>query len=269
VTTRSPSDDRERVSVRRVVIVNALGPRFKRVVLSVAACILGMLLAGTAFNAFENWNLNRLHPVPGKIYKVDGEAMHIYCIGEGSPTVVLESGLGNDWLIWQKVQLQIARTNRVCSYDRAGLGWSDRQSGSRGASTIAKQLKRLLLQAGIHDKLLLVGHSAGGLYIRAFAGLFPERVAGLLWVDASSPEAFHALPSPALRHQLIAERHREAPWLFFKVATGLARLTDDYCNPNTSQRILSVQDLARAEDCRPQYMNSWLVLLCYKQNRFM
>lgn len=235
-----------------------MSDRFKRGVLLIAAGVVVALMGGTAFNAFENWNLNRLHPVPGKIYRVGGYAMHIYCIGQGSPTVVLESGLGNDWLIWQKVQPAIATTNRVCSYDRAGLGWSAPRPGSRGAPAIAEQLRELLEQAGIHDKLILVGHSAGGLYVRAFAGLFPKNVAGVVFVDGSSPEAFHALPSRALRQQLIVQRHRLAPWLFFEVATGLARFSGGYCNPNTSQRIPSVQDLARAEDCRPVYMNSWL-----------
>ncbi len=111
--------------------------------------------------------------------------------------------------------------------------------------------------AGINGPLLLVGHSAGGLYARAFAGLFPDKVAGLVFVDASSPEAF-ASSNPEPRKALIAERHRKAPWLFLKVATGLARLTDDYCNPNTMQRIPAADGLARAEDCRPFFMNSWL-----------
>lgn len=179
-------------------------------------------------------------------------------MGSGTPSVILESGLGNDWLIWQKVQSQISRTNRVCSYDRAGIGWSPARPGSRGALTIAEQLKALLRVAGIQGPLVLVGHSAGGLYARAFAGRFPTEVVGLVLVDASSPEAFHQLESPMLRKQLIAERHRQAPWLYFKVATGLSRLSDVYCNPNTSQRIPAVQDLAKAEDCRPSYINSWL-----------
>lgn len=238
-------------------IVNVLSHRLKQAAFLIAVGAGVALLAGTVFNAFGNWNLNRLHPVPGQVYSVDSYAMHLYCIGKGSPTVLLESGLGNDWLIWQKVQPQIAASNRVCSYDRAGVGWSAPRPGSRGAPAIAEQLEGLLKQAGIDDKFILVGHSAGGLYVRAFAGLFPQNVAGLVFVEASSPEAFHASPRGP-RQQLIAERHRDAPWLFFKVATGLARLTDDYCNPNTSQRIPVVQDLARAEDCRPEYMNSWL-----------
>jgi len=67
-----------------------------------------------------------------------------------------------------------------------------------------------------------------------------------------------AIPSRAIRQRFIADRHRNAPWLFFKVATGLSRLSGDYCNPNTSQRIPAAQDLAKAEDCRPAFINSWL-----------
>lgn len=234
------------------------GNAAKRVLIRLTASILIFLLAPTIYNAFQNWNLNRLHPVPGRFYDVTGSAMHIYCIGTGAPTIILESGLGNDWLIWQKVQSEIAKTNRVCSYDRAGIGWSAARSGPRGALTIASQLQALLRVAGIRGPLMLVGHSAGGLYVRAFAGLFPHEVVGLVLVDASSPEAFHALPSAVLRKQSIAERHLEAPWLYLKVASGLARFSEPYCNPNTSQRIPAVEDLARAEDCRPSYINSWL-----------
>lgn len=237
--------------------MKSLGRRLANLSFLLVVCFAIAVIGGIAFNSFENWNLNRLYPVPGKTYSINGRAMHIYCIGQGSPTVILESGLGNDWLIWQKVQPQIAKTSRVCSYDRAGLGWSESRPGSRGALAIAKQLNALLKAAGINDELVLVGHSAGGLYVRAFTGLFPEKVVGLVLVEASSPENFHASPSGP-RKELIAERHREAPWLFFKVATGLSRLTEGYCNPNTSQRIPVVEGLARAEDCRPHYMNSWL-----------
>jgi pimeloyl-ACP methyl ester carboxylesterase len=238
--------------------MNRISVSWKQRFLFVCAALAVGLSLGTAYNALQNWNLNRLHPVPGKLYVVDGSLMHLYCIGDAAPTVILESGLGNDWLIWQKVQSQISKTNRVCSYDRAGLGWSPARPGPRGALTIAEQLKELLSVAGIPGPLVLVGHSAGGLYLRAFTGMFPEEVMGLILVDASSPEAFHELPSPELRRNLIAKRHREAPWMYFRVVTGISRLSGDYCSPNMNQRIPAVEDLARAEDCRPSYVNSWL-----------
>lgn len=143
--------------------------------------------ASTAFNAFATQHYWAKHPVPGQIYKVDGHNMHIYCMGSGSPTIILDAGLGNDWTVFGNVQPELSKTTRVCSYDRAGFGWSEARRGTQDANHIADQLHGLLQQAGITGPVVLMGHSISGMYIRAYATRHPENVAGLIFVDGSTP----------------------------------------------------------------------------------
>jgi pimeloyl-ACP methyl ester carboxylesterase len=113
--------------------------------------------------------------------------MHLYCTGEGSPTLVLEAGGGDDALKWGKVQPELSKTTRVCSYDRAGEGWSEPQPGPRDADQIAAQLQALLQQGGVTGPVVLMGHSLGGMYIRDYASHYPENVVGLIFIDSSTP----------------------------------------------------------------------------------
>jgi pimeloyl-ACP methyl ester carboxylesterase len=162
---------------------------------------LGLLLllvllggAGALWNALALHHYRNASPPPGELYGVNGRAMHLYCTGTGAPTVVLESGRGEDFTVWAKVQPVLSRTTRTCSYDRAGFGWSETQPGRRNADSIATQLHALLLKAGITAPVVLMGHSAGGVYIRAYASRFPGAVAGLVFVDASSPQQARKMP---------------------------------------------------------------------------
>lgn len=229
----------------------------KRVVAIIVIGLLALLAAAAIYNFTENRRLRILFPAPGKLYAVKGSMMHLYCTGTGSPTVVLESGLGDDWLVWQKVQPAVAKITRVCSYDRAGLGWSDPRNGSRGALTIAEQLHELLQVADVPKPVLLVGHSAGGLYVRAFTGMYPSDVTALVLVDSSSPEAFHAFPDRSERDQLLLSRHRRAGWLWVTVASGWLRVSGD-CSGPRRQGLDDYAKFAAAEACRPAYVNSWL-----------
>src|SRR5258708_38631329 len=99
----------------------------------VVVLLLGVGASAT-YNALRIRDLQSRYPPPGKLYEVNGSPMHLYCTGTGSPAVLLESGLGNGWLYWQRVQPALATTTRVCSYDRAGLGWCDPPPGPRDAA---------------------------------------------------------------------------------------------------------------------------------------
>jgi len=159
----------------------------ERVLLSLVIFLCVMAAGSTIFNAAALRYYRAIYPAPGKMYVVNGHQMHLYCTGEGSPTIVLDAGLGEDSLVWGKVQPYLSRTTRVCSYDRAGMGWSSPGPDPRDADTIAGELHALLQQADVSSPMVLMGHSLAGLYIRAYATRYPEDVAGLIFVDASSP----------------------------------------------------------------------------------
>jgi pimeloyl-ACP methyl ester carboxylesterase len=140
----------------------------------------------------------RRYPAPGLLVHVDGRRIHLQVRGADSdgPTVVLEAGMGSFSPNWYWVQEDLAPVVRSVSYDRAGLGWSRRSRRPRDAQTIAMELRDALREAAIEPPYVLVGHSFGGLPVRAFADLYPELSAGLVLVDASHPDQWVRWPTP-------------------------------------------------------------------------
>ena len=156
------------------------------------ACALALLVVLNA--SVGAWN-RRLHPPPGRFFKVGGFSMRLDCTGTGAPTIVLDSGLGDDGLQWRRVQPALSQLTRVCSYDRAGYGWSDPRPGPRDSIHIVDELHSLLQEAGITGRIVLMGHSAGGLHIREYATKYPADIVGLVFVDASTPAQITVLPA--------------------------------------------------------------------------
>ncbi|TRU53157.1 MAG: alpha/beta hydrolase [Microcystis aeruginosa Ma_QC_Ca_00000000_S207] len=130
---------------------------------------------------------------PGKLVEVKGRQFHLYCTGEGSPTVVMDYGIGGLSPVWSLVQPEVAKFTRVCSYDRAGYGWSESSPAPRTSQQMVEELHALLHEAGIEGPYVLVGHSLGGLNARLFASQYPEEVVGLVLVDAVPAEIYSRL----------------------------------------------------------------------------
>ena len=128
-----------------------------------------------------------LPPVPGRLVDVGGRRMHLLCTGRGAPTVVLEAGASSFAIDWALVQGELARDARVCSYDRAGMGWSDPSTAGTRAST-APDLHTLLTVAGERPPYVMVGASRGGLFIRAYVADNPTEVVGLVFVDPTTED---------------------------------------------------------------------------------
>ncbi len=123
---------------------------------------------------------------PGLLAKLpDGRRLNFRCSGHGAPTVLMEAGFGATSLAWYKVQPVLAKSHRVCAYDRAGAGFSDPGPLPRDGAAIARDLDDGLKAAGISGPLVMVGHSAGGLYVRLFADRRPDDVIGMVLVDPS------------------------------------------------------------------------------------
>jgi pimeloyl-ACP methyl ester carboxylesterase len=158
---------------------------FRRIVLSVV--VVGAVLAswGAVYEQLGEWRDSRRFPRQGHAVRAAGTTFNLNCYGSARPTVVLESGLGLSSLGWVQIQPEIAKFARVCSYDRAGYGWSDPTRGPRTSLQIAKELKELLDAAGERGPYILVGPSFGGFIIRVYTGLYTADVGGLVFVDAS------------------------------------------------------------------------------------
>jgi pimeloyl-ACP methyl ester carboxylesterase len=116
---------------------------------------------------------------------IDGRKLHLNCSGQGSPTVVLEAGLGDGSLVWSLVQPKLATITRVCSYDRSGTAWSHDAGPQHGLSHAADNLDRLLTISGERPPYVLVGHSWGGWLITVYARRHRQNVSGIVLVDSS------------------------------------------------------------------------------------
>ncbi|WP_158266763.1 alpha/beta fold hydrolase [Alsobacter soli] len=149
-----------------------------------------------------------VHQPPGKLYDTADARLHLYCLGQGSPTIVLEAGLGGNHMDWTFVQPRLAEHNRVCSYDRAGAGFSDKASRPRTLENLDKDLESLLASAGVDGPLVLVGHSFGGVLAATFAARHRDRVVGLVLVDSMHPREFESFaaagaPLPSNPYQVL------------------------------------------------------------------
>lgn len=137
-----------------------------------------------------------MQPAPGRLLDVGGLRLHLYCTGQGAgPTVVLEAGLGGFSLEWEPVQSELSTIHRVCSYDRAGYGWSDSGPAPRTVERLVQELSELLAAGEVPGPYVLVGHSFGGYVVQLFAKRYPARTAGVVLVDSSHPDQFRFFPA--------------------------------------------------------------------------
>lgn len=123
-----------------------------------------------------------------RLVDIGGRRMNIYCTGSGSPTVILDAGLGGSTDVWRFVQSSIAKQTRTCSYDRAAMGFSDPANSPRDAAAVVSDLHALLTAAQIAPPYILVGHSIAGLYDRLYADRFRNEIAGMVLVDPVPPD---------------------------------------------------------------------------------
>ena len=174
--------------------MNKLTGFLKRSLTRLAMGIFVLAMAGTLYQTASAEADRRNFPAPGNLIDVGGFKMHIYCTGEGSPTVILETLSGGTSSYWGWVQPDVAKTTRVCVYDRAGRGWSEPDLQPMTLARTVRNLHTLLTNARIEGPYVLVGHSIGGIYVRQFAAEYPSEVVGMVLVDAAHPDQFDRYP---------------------------------------------------------------------------
>lgn len=215
-----------------------------------AGCIAGgllalPLLAGGSGAIYQRIATDRdlaATPPPGRMLDVGGHRLHIWCMGSGSPTVILESGLGGSAFTWAPVQRRVAELTQVCSYDRAGLGYSDEGPAPRTSARIAEELARLLDGADVEGPVILVAASFGGFSARILASTQPGRVGGLVLVDASHEDQQRRLASAGLEQRVPA-----GLWLVVKAASfGILRLRNETLGLDPDAADPSVRQFVRA-----------------------
>jgi pimeloyl-ACP methyl ester carboxylesterase len=191
-----------------------------RSVLAVGALLLGSAAGHRLLTARDR----RRFPPPGLLVDVGGHRLHLDVKGPpgSGPTVVLEAGMGSFSANWYWVHEALADDVRTVAYDRAGLGWSEPGPGPRDGRSIAVELRTALRAAGVDGPFVLVGHSFGGLPVRAFADLYPAETAGIVLVDASHPDQWERWPTPHADRLLAAGQRLTAALAPF----GVLRLID-------------------------------------------
>lgn len=152
--------------------------------------MLGLASVGAYYENIAAAMDRREVKAPGHMYSVSGHDLHLWCVGAGSPTVVLENGLGEVSASWGRVMAYIGSGTRVCAHDRAGQGWSESAGSPKDAVASATDLRALLAKAGEKGPFVLAGHSTGGTFAMVYAAQYPEDVAGMVLLDSSSPHQF-------------------------------------------------------------------------------
>ena len=202
-----------------------LGRLFGLVAKWLGAVVLIVVLAGVTYEQIGERRDRKRLPQIGRSVDIGGRSLNIFCSGEGTPAVILESGAGEPGYAWSHIQPEIAKFTEACWFDRAGEGWSDPGPFPRTSATMSAELHELLQRADIPAPYVLVGHSLGGLNARVYNGMYPNEVAGAVLVDAAHEDEPKRAPPFMLGHT--APRYLWHPiWIVAQTARllGVIRL---------------------------------------------
>jgi len=186
--------------------------------------LVALIILGVAYQTIATELDKGTYAPRGQLYTVNGHQMHMICVGEGNPAVILQAGGLAESLWWYWVQNQLAEHTRVCAFDRPGFGWSEAVDGPRDALAINAELHALLEQAGVSAPYVMAGHSLGAMWTRVYAAQYPDEVVGIILVDSAAAPATEPFASQSAFDEWKAPRipFQAFPWIAYR--TGLARL---------------------------------------------
>jgi pimeloyl-ACP methyl ester carboxylesterase len=216
--------------------------------LSIGVLGLATVAAGGGLYEFVLGIQERATAAPGRSIDVGGHRLHLWCMGVGSPVVVFESGGGGTSLDWFPVLSETSRVTTACSYDRAGLGFSETGPSPRTSARIADELSGLLERSQIPRPVVLVGWSVGGLHARMIATRHPADVAALVLVDASHEDQVAKVAAAGLSSEL----PYYAPLVPLAARLGLLRLAGERIVPSLDAWPSEVRHFVRATIHRPE-----------------
>lgn len=190
--------------------------RVRRALLAAGAIAVFPVLAGATYQGVATALERRQFPHPGQLIDVGGHQLHLHCTGDGSPTVILEAPAVGMSAAWALVQPAVAETTRTCSYDRAGLGWSETGGRAFDPASVPDELHALLERAREPAPYVVVGQGLGAAFATMYAARFAPEVRALILVNAPTAGA------PGGPAQTTRQLVHAAPWL---ARTGILRAT--------------------------------------------
>ncbi|XOV81478.1 MAG: alpha/beta fold hydrolase [bacterium] len=165
-------------------------------VLKYGLAFLAVLIGiGSGYQWFAASQDSKKYPPPGELYTVNGLQVHLDCRGQGRPAIIMEAGLTFGSTSWGIVHDALAKQTQVCAYDRPGIDWSEQTDQPLSAQAVADRLHALLVQAGIEGPKVLLGMSAGGVFVREYFAKYPDHIAGMVLVDSSHEQQGSRLPA--------------------------------------------------------------------------
>jgi pimeloyl-ACP methyl ester carboxylesterase len=213
-----------------------------------------LLLAGYIYEPMAEAADAKAYPPPGQLVDVGGYRLHINCTGNGSPTVVIEAGLGDWSTSWGFIQSEVAKTTRVCTYDRAGMGWSEAGPLPRDAAQFARELHTLLQNANIPGPYVMVGHSLGGLGVRVFVHDYSSEVSGVVLIESMNPKQLPQSPTGVGPQSNLQSRLYSVLGVLARF--GVARLLARPVTHMLSPQILPNENAYYSRFVRPQSMQA-------------
>lgn len=216
-----------------------------------------LLLVGCIYEEAAEKREAKKFPQQGRRVPAGDVALNLDCTGTGGPTVILESGGGVPAIGWYLVQPEVAKFTRVCSYDRAGYGWSAASSAPRTSAQIVKELHALLQAAGEKPPYILVGHSFGGYNVRVYNGTYPQEVAGMVLVDSSHEDQDLREPPALMKLETQIKKQLQTMERFgpFLIRTGILRLTMGH-SPKDSSRASQYAEESQYLSLQPKFLQA-------------